>query len=319
MCYTIKKIIKFFLLPFLLIFTFLSCDQKYLIVKTGDEKLKYKNSTVTYDGDQLTGEVLDYYTEWNNDVDPIKVDTENLKSKIVLKGGRLTELYEYWKDGSTKRICFYNDGLPSQKNKYRNGEDISYYENGQLEFKGNFTNNKRNGEHVDYYKNGQILSKINYIDDVEDGEYISYYENGQVESKREYIKGLENGEHISYYQNGQLMIVEVFANGNRKSVTRYSGSSLLLDEIGRFGKLLSKIHYDNNKPNGEYVEYLFDYYNDEYFLFKKGNYLNGNEDGEWILNTGSSKGGFQQTKTVYKDGRRISQSVSHVPYDEIVN
>jgi len=242
-----------------------------LIVKTGDEKLKYKNSTVTYDGDQLTGEVLDYYTEWNNDVDPIKVDTENLKSKIVLKDGRLTELYEYWKDGSTKRICFYNDGLPSQKNKYRNGEDISYYE------------------------------------------------NGQVESKREYIKGLENGEHISYYQNGQLMIVEVFDNGNRKSVTRYSGSSLLLDEIGRFGKLLSKIHYDNNKPNGEYVEYLFDYYNDEYFLFKKGNYLNGNEDGEWILNTGSSKGGFQQTKTVYKDGRRISQSVSHVPYDEIVN
>ena len=43
------------------------------------------------------------------------------------------------------------------------GEDVTYYENGQLWFKHNYVNGEKHGEHVTYFENGQIYYKGNYV------------------------------------------------------------------------------------------------------------------------------------------------------------
>jgi len=54
--------------------------------------------------------------------------------------------------------------------KNLNGEYVIKDENGNIEEKCNYKNNKLNGECIYYYKNGLIKAKYNYINDKKDGE-----------------------------------------------------------------------------------------------------------------------------------------------------
>ena len=157
-----KKFLKIKLTPLLLLLTFFGCgEQEYLIIKYnevsgGVGKTKYK-------GEVFTGEVLKYYSEMNDDLDPVYVDTENLMWKKVVNNGKLTELYSYWENGNPKRISFYdkNKGNFGQESWWKIGEDISYFENGKIEFKTNYKlesegdmYTEKEGEDVLYFENG---------------------------------------------------------------------------------------------------------------------------------------------------------------------
>jgi antitoxin component YwqK of YwqJK toxin-antitoxin module len=47
----------------------------------------------------------------------------------------------------------------SFKNGKRHGSWVSYYKNGQLEYKGTYKDAKRDGPWVWYHDNGQLVSK----------------------------------------------------------------------------------------------------------------------------------------------------------------
>ena len=59
----------------------------------------------------------------------------------------------------------------------------SYYDNGQLRYKGSYKDDKQDGIWEYYFSNGQLSFKGSYKDDLKDGIWEEYYINGNLEFK----------------------------------------------------------------------------------------------------------------------------------------
>ena len=81
----------------------------------------------------------------------------------------------------------------------RNGKGIKYYENGNLEFEGEYLNGKRIGKGKYYHRNGKLKLEGEFEDGVLNGKVKEYDENGKLEFEGEYCdgkkwEGKENGK-----------------------------------------------------------------------------------------------------------------------------
>jgi antitoxin component YwqK of YwqJK toxin-antitoxin module len=81
------------------------------------------------------------------------------------------------------------------KNGKWEGAFVSYHENGQLWYKGNWKNGKREGAWVNYHDNGQILIKGNYKNDKMEGAFVGYDEHGTVWEM--FTGTFKNGKKVS--------------------------------------------------------------------------------------------------------------------------
>ena len=67
------------------------------------------------------------------------------------------------------------------------GSSVSYHENGQLEYKGNFKDGKVNGFSERYHENGQLKEKVNFKNGKEVRKIgFKYHENGQLRLEHYY-------------------------------------------------------------------------------------------------------------------------------------
>ena len=89
---------------------------------------------------------------------------------------------------------------------YADGPSEEYYENGQLRFMCTIVAGKKDGPTETYHENGQLKEKGTYAADKRDGPYEDYYENGQLKSKGTCVAGEVDGPFESYYENGQLWV-----------------------------------------------------------------------------------------------------------------
>lgn len=48
----------------------------------------------------------------------------------------------------------------------RDGKEIKFYKNGQIEFERTWKNNELNGEEIEYFENGEVKSKKNWVNGV---------------------------------------------------------------------------------------------------------------------------------------------------------
>jgi antitoxin component YwqK of YwqJK toxin-antitoxin module len=62
-----------------------------------------------------------------------------------------------------------------------------------------------------YYDNGQLCFKGTYINGIEHGPWITYYENGQLRYKITYILGERDGLFQWYYLHGTIREIEFYA------------------------------------------------------------------------------------------------------------
>jgi antitoxin component YwqK of YwqJK toxin-antitoxin module len=85
--------------------------------------------------------------------------------------------------------------------------DVSGQQNGAI------INGKRDGFWESYYENGQLNWKGNYKDDCLDGPWEYYYDNGQLSYKGNYIGGKEDGIFEHYKENGKFQKKEKWKNG----------------------------------------------------------------------------------------------------------
>ena len=93
-------------------------------------------------------------------------------------------------------------------NGLKQGEWEGYYDNGELESKGNYKDDKKVGYWEHYYNgNGELSSKGNYKNDVKDGYWEGYYRNGKLEYKGNYKDGFKDGYWEGYYSNGQVLLL----------------------------------------------------------------------------------------------------------------
>ena len=81
---------------------------------------------------------------------------------------------------------------------------VSYYDNGQYEYKKNLKDGKQHGLYEKFYENGQLEDKRNYKDGKQHGPFERFYENGQLEGKGNWKDG-EAGSFERFDEDGNLM------------------------------------------------------------------------------------------------------------------
>ena len=83
---------------------------------------------------------------------------------------------------------------PYNEDGEQHGYWESYYDNGQLSYKGNYVNGNRHGYWESYFSDGQLNYKGNYVNGKQHGYWDSYWDNGELDYKGFY----DMGKEVSY-------------------------------------------------------------------------------------------------------------------------
>jgi hypothetical protein len=83
----------------------------------------------------------------------------------------------------------------SFKNGLADGAWVTYYENGQLFFKGSYKNGKKEGAWVRYYDNGQLFYKGNFKNGKKEGAWVRNHSDGTL--SKTLTGTYKNGKRIS--------------------------------------------------------------------------------------------------------------------------
>jgi antitoxin component YwqK of YwqJK toxin-antitoxin module len=227
---------------------------------------------------------------------------------------------EYESDGALKIERSYQNGIV-------NGE-VKLYANGKLSSVGAYVNGKKDGAFVDYTPEGGILAKYNmksdslhgrYIKNIYDGAAIKYtitgdYDNGLRNGYWEtasiangekvvfgycsYLLGVKDGKFCE--QQGDSLMVGSYKAGRlegRLDVYSFSSADMAAGtpDVAKAKQTVSYT-YSNGMQNG-----LYERRDASGMVVAKGNMMNGNRDGEWML-VGSEPDEQGKPSTVFRKG-----------------
>lgn len=185
---------------------------------------------------------------------------------------------------------FPNGGIKSEvqyKRDMKNGEALYYYNNGNINIRCTYNNDKLDGLYEKfnpdgslnestnykdglkegssnlYFENGKIAISMNFENDLPQGEYKEYFDNGQVKIDGQYNGGFYDGEWSYYDFNGLKVGYAHFEDGSGEQIGFHYGTS----------KKRVSIEFENNLKNGREM-----YFNKEGELIKTIYYTNGEID-----------------------------------------
>jgi TonB family protein len=95
---------------------------------------------------------------------------------------------------------------------FKTGGFRYWYENGQLQIKCNFLNNRLNGEYLEFYENGRPKISRRYVNGLIDGTEKTWSLSGFIAKVVEYKLGARHGKFLTYYDNGQLIRKDIYKN-----------------------------------------------------------------------------------------------------------
>lgn len=195
------------------------------------------------------------------------------------------------------------------------GPYISYYMNGNIESKGNFSNNETSGvwefffetgslrmrgilkQSANYgmweyfYESGQKSMEGTINGKNREGVWTMYYENGKVKEVGEYVNNKRNGLWRSYYEDGTTVRGEITYSDDFGRYTEYDQAGKVLSEgpkmgtrqVGHWryyspldGTLESEGDFENNRRNGDWINYY-----PGGNIASKGKYENDVPAGKW--------------------------------------
>jgi len=169
------------------------------------------------------------------------------------------------------------------------GRYISYYLNGSMESKGQFTNNETSGVWEFYYETGKLKMRgilfkgANYglweyffesgqksMEGIingrnREGEWKMYYENGHIKETGEY----KNNKHVGLWKN-------MFEDGTLKGEIEYTEDHGRYTEYYHTGKVKGEGPKAGSKSVG-----FWRYFAEDGTLQSDGEYLDGNKNGVW--------------------------------------
>lgn len=125
------------------------------------------------------------------------------------------------------------------------GECTTYYPDGKIKSVVNYANGIRNGKEINYFENGNIQ----FAGLFKDGEVTSiqvYLENGQINKEMGINQGQIHGEYKEYYENGVLGILKTYNNGQENGPVKYYNPD---------GSIAYSSNMKNNTIDGEEVYY----------------------------------------------------------------
>ena len=222
------------------------------------------------------------------------------------------------------------------------GHYVSYFLNGKVESRGQFTNNETSGVWEFYYETGKLKMRGILFKGANYGMWEYFYESGQ-KSMEGIINGRDReGEWKAYYEGGHLKEIGSYKKNQRQGhwTTHFED-----------GILKGEINYDDD--NGRYIEYyhsgkvraegpkigarsvgFWRFFADDGTLQSEGDYTDGKKSGTWTnyypSGKPSSKGmivndqpsgqweyWYEDSRTsctgVYEQGRKAGKWVSYAP------
>ena len=173
-------------------------------------------------------------------------------------GGETKE--EYYGDGSLQYSAQYN------ANKQLDGSYISYWRNGKVEEKKNYSEGTLDGDFESFYEDGTHEVATNYSDGHVDGSFKEYSKDGKLKIERNYVDGSPEGEQKDYHKTGELYNANNYHDGvSHGEHTTYS----------KEGKILLKAYYEEGFFHGSYKIYLPDLSESIVATFKSGKLVDG--------------------------------------------
>ncbi len=145
--------------------------------------------------------------------------------------------WEYWDNDKLKEVTHNIEGLAT-------GEWIKNYENGALQEKKNYVNDKLHGPYVEAAENGVVTAQGKYVDGEKDGPWITRSKDNQLLTEMNYSNGKLHGSCINYHGNG---------------------------------KVSSKNEYKDGVPSGKY-----ELHHEDGSFEETGAYLDGKKEGLWV-------------------------------------
>ncbi len=193
-----------------------------------------------------------------------------------------------WHDAERKHVKeFYQ--VKDTISNIAHGKYISYYLNGNIESKGQFTNNETTGIWEFYYETGNLKMRGILRQNANYGKWEYYYESGEKSMEGTLNGRKREGEWKTYYENGQLHEAGAYHDDKRVGFWK-----AWFEDGARRGE----IDYDNDF--GTYTEYYHSgkiagvgpkagarrvghwrMYAEDGTLAAEGDYLNGKKHGVW--------------------------------------
>ncbi len=117
-----------------------------------------------------------------------------------------------------EQIFYYENGQVRERRNFDESGSFtgifkSFYENGHLKSEGQYDNGAMNGKWKFFFKSGNIKEIIFYKNNVENGPFIEYHENGKIAAEGTYMNELENGLLKIYDDKGNLTMQKQCENG----------------------------------------------------------------------------------------------------------
>ena len=143
-----------------------------------------------------------------------------------------------WKVTKNKAFASYYRLALYPADKAASKEFKTYYISGELQGDGNFitldktddSKSKLCDQVTTYFKNGDIEEKKNYTDGKLNGEYISYYSNKNVKEHYTMANGQKDGIHASFTEDGRVCTLTPYKSGVPE------GFYVVVDADGNYSK-----------------------------------------------------------------------------------
>jgi antitoxin component YwqK of YwqJK toxin-antitoxin module len=190
-------------------------------------------------------------------------------------------------------ISYFLNGNIESKGQFTNNETTGvwefFYETGNLKMRGILRQNSNYGVWEYFYESGQKSMEGNINGKNREGEWKWYYENGQVKEIGDYKANKRVHTWKNYFEDGVLK-GEVDYNDDFGTFTEYYHTGKILGEgprmgaknVGRWrffaedGTLQSEGEYVNGKKNNEWISY-----HPSSKIAAKGKYENDLQVGRW--------------------------------------
>ena len=192
------------------------------------------------------------------------------------------------------------------------GRYISYYLNGNVESKGQFTNNETSGVWEFFYETANLKMRGILFKNANYGLWEYFYESGQKSMEGIIYGKNREGEWKSYYENGQLKEIGEYTNNKRKGLWKnYFEDGVLKGEIDYsddFGTYTEYYHsgkvLGTGPKSGTRNVGHWRFFGDDGMLQSEGEYVGGKKHGDWLNYYSSgktkSKGRYENDLTVGK-------------------
>jgi len=212
---------KFALIALFFLFSAIAVAQKDTVFNQSDVKNRkqgwwkksYPDGTIMYKGffkdDKPVGEMRRYYENGALKASMIYDEKgEYAHARLLYADGQVAATGVYYgslKDSMWSYYSYYDHALTAReiytKGK-RNGQMISYYNNGIPSEKITWVNDKKNGPWEQFFADNTLKLRASYKDDMPDGEFLVNYDSGKPYLKGGYKNGLRDGKWIFFNEDG---------------------------------------------------------------------------------------------------------------------